>query len=179
MLKYFFFLFLLTTVSCNSELVDLNVIGSRNIFPVGIAENINLVYTDSAQVKAILRSPLNKDFTNLKFPFSEFPNGVEITFYDSEKNETLVSSNYAIIYNKTNIVDMVGNVEIKLSDGSVLKTSQLYWDPEQEWLFSENNFTFKSSDYDIKANRLDANRQFTIFNTGLLDGNLTVEENEN
>ena len=74
---------------------------------------------------------------------------------------------------------MVGNVEIKLSDGSVLKTSQLYWDPEQEWLFSENNFTFKSSDYDIKAKRLDANRQFTIFNTGLLDGNLTVEENEN
>ena len=139
-----------------------------------------VVYANtSAEVKAILRSPLNKDFTNLKFPFSEFPNGVEITFYDTEKNETLVSSNYAIIYNKTNIVDMVGNVEIKLSDGSVLKTSQLYWDPEQEWLFSENNFTFKSSDYDIKANRLDANRQFTIFNTGLLDGNLTVEENEN
>lgn len=177
--QIFFFFFLLTTISCNNELIDLNDIGSRNIFPAGIAENINLVYTDSAQVKAILRSPLNKDFTNLKFPFSEFPNGVEITFYDTEKNETLVSSNYAIIYNKTNIVDMVGNVEIKLSDGSVLKTSQLYWDPEQEWLFSENNFTFKSSDYDIKANRLDANRQFTIFNTGLLDGNLTVEENEN
>ena len=92
MLKYFFFFFLLTTISCNNELIDLNDIGSRNIFPVGIAENINLVYTDSAEVKAILRSPLNKDFTNLKFPYSEFPNGVEITFYDTEKNETLVSS---------------------------------------------------------------------------------------
>ena len=105
--------------------------------------------------------------------------GVKITFFDANKNETFVSSNYAVTYNKTNIVDLIGNVLIELSDGSVLKTSQLFWDPEQEWLFTEQNFTFKNDDYDIKAKRLDANRQFTIFNTGKLDGNLTVEENEN
>ena len=166
-------------LSCNNDFVEIKEINNINDLPVGIAENINLVYTDSARVKAILKSPLNKDFTNLKFPYSEFPNGVKITFFDANKNETFVSSNYAITYNKTNIVDLIGDVLIELSDGSVLKTSQLFWDPEQEWLFTEQNFTFKNDDYDIKANRLDANRQFTIFNTGKLDGNLTVEENEN
>ena len=171
--------FTLFIVSCNNDFFDIKEINKTNDLPVGIAENINLVYTDSAKVKAILKSPLNKDFTNLKFPFSEFPNGVKITFFDANKNETFVSSNYAITYNKTNIVDLIGDVLIELSDGSVLKTSQLFWDPEQEWLFTEQNFTFKNDDYDIKANRLDANRQFTIFNTGKLDGNLTVEENEN
>ena len=166
-------------LSCNNDFVEIKEINNINDLPVGIAENINLVYTDSARVKAILESPLNKDFTNLKFPFSEFPKGVKITFFDANKNETFVTSNYAVTYNKTNIVDLIGNVLIELSDGSVLKTSQLFWDPEQEWLFTEQNFTFKNDDYDIKANRLDANRQFTIFNTGKLDGNLTVEENEN
>ena len=166
-------------LSCNNDFLEIKEINNINDLPVGIAENINLVYTDSARVKAILKSPLNKDFTNLKFPYSEFPNGVKITFFDANKNETFVTSNYAVTYNKTNIVDLVGNVLIELSDGSVLKTSQLFWDPEQEWLFTEQNFTFKNDDYDIKANRLDANRQFTIFNTGKLDGNLTVEENEN
>ena len=166
-------------LSCNNDFVEIKEINNINDLPVGIAENINLVYTDSARVKAILKSPLNKDFTNLKFPYSEFPNGIKITFFDANKNETFVTSNYAVTYNKTNIVDLVGNVLIELSDGSVLKTSQLFWDPEQEWLFTEQNFTFKNDDYDIKANRLDANRQFTIFNTGKLDGNLTVEENEN
>ena len=166
-------------LSCNNDFVEIKEINNINDLPVGIAKNINLVYTDSAKVKAILKSPLNKDFTNLKFPYSEFPNGVKITFFDANKNETFVTSNYAVTYNKTNIVDLVGNVLIELSDGSVLKTSQLFWDPEQEWLFTEQNFTFKNDDYDIKANRLDANRQFTIFNTGKLDGNLTVEENEN
>ena len=70
----------------------------------------------------------------------------------------------------------MGNVIITTSDGSVLKTPQLFWDPEQEWLFSEKKFSFLNEDYDIVAKRLDANRSFTIFNTGELDGTVAVEE---
>ena len=88
-----------------------------------------------------------------------------------------VTSDYAIMYNKTNIVDMKGNVIINNYDGSELKTSQLFWDPEQEWLVTEEKFTFKNIDYDIAATRLDANRSFTIFNTGKLDGKVLVEDN--
>ena len=100
-------------------------------------------------------------------------------FFDKKNQETIVTANYAITYNKTHIVDLIGNVIINTYDGSVLKTSQLYWDPEQEWLFTEKKFTFKSIDYDIVATRLDANRSFTIFNTGELDGQVVVEDNEN
>ena len=122
---------------------------------------------------------LNKDYTNQKFPYSEFPNGIKITFFDKDKNVTIVTSNYAITYTRTNIVDLVGDVVINNHDGSVLKTSQLYWDPQQEWLFSEKKFSFKNEDYDIIGKRLDANRSFTIFNTGQLDGKVMVEESEN
>ena len=38
---------------------------------------------------------------------------------------------------------MKGNVIINNYDGSELKTSQLFWDPDQEWLFTEKKFTFK------------------------------------
>ena len=53
----------------------------------------------------------------------------------------------------------------------------MFWDPEQEWLFTEEKFTFKNIDYDIVATRLDANRSFTIFNTGELDGKVLVDDN--
>ena len=101
---------------------------------------------------------------------------IKISFFDDENNETIVTSQYAIMYNKTNIVDMKGNVIINNYDGSELKTSQLYWDPEQEWLFTEEKFTFINVDYDIVATRLDANRSFTIFNTGKLDGKVLVDD---
>jgi len=173
-LRIFIFIFLL---SCEDNFQEIQNINSKNILPIGITENLKLIYTDSAKVKAILYSDLNKDFTNQSFPYSEFPEGVKITFYDNDLNETIVTSDYAITYNKTNIVNLIGNVVINNFDGSVLKTKQLYWDPEQEWLFTEEKFSFKNIDYDIVASRLDANRSFTIFNTGKLDGKVLVEDN--
>jgi len=173
-LRFFIFIFLL---SCEDNFQEIQNINSKNISPIGITENLKLIYTDSAKVKAILYSNLNKDFTNQSFPYSEFPDGVKITLYDNDLNETIVTSDYAITYNKTNIVNLIGNVVINNFDGSELKTKQLYWDPEQEWLFTEEKFSFKNIDYDIVASRLDANRSFTIFNTGKLDGKVLVEDN--
>jgi LPS export ABC transporter protein LptC len=173
-LRIFIFIFLL---SCEDNFQEIQNINSKNILPIGITENLKLIYTDSAKVKAILYSDLNKDFTNQNFPYSEFPEGLKITFYDNDLNETIVTSDYAITYNKTNIVNLIGNVVINNFDGSELKTKQLYWDPEQEWLFTEEKFSFKNIDYDIVASRLDANRSFTIFNTGKLDGKVLVEDN--
>ena len=170
-------IFFLCFISCEDNFQEIQNINSKNTLPVGITENLKLIYTDSAKVKAILYSSLNKDFTNKIFPYSEFPNGIKITFFDKDNNETNVTSDYAIMYNKTNIVDMKGNVIINNYDGSELKTSQLFWDPDQEWLFTEKKFTFKNIDYDIAATRLDANRSFTIFNTGKLDGKVLVEDN--
>ena len=171
------FLVFILLFSCEDNFQEIQKINSKNLFPLGITENLKLIYTDSAKVKAILYSSLNKDFTNKTFPYSEFPNGIKISFFDKENNETIVTSNYAIMYNKTNIVDMRGNVIINNYDGSELKTDQLFWDPEQEWLFTEEKFTFKNIDYDIVATRLDANRSFTIFNTGELDGKVLVDDN--
>lgn len=171
------FLIFILLFSCEDNFQEIQKINSKNLLPLGITENLKLIYTDSAKVKAILYSSLNKDFTNKTFPYSEFPNGIKISFFDKENNETIVTSNYAIMYNKTNIVDMRGNVIINNYDGSELKTDQLFWDPEQEWLFTEEKFTFKNIDYDIVATRLDANRSFTIFNTGELDGKVLVDDN--
>ena len=171
------FLIFILLFSCEDNFQEIKKINSKSLLPIGITENLKLIYTDSAKVKAILYSSLNKDFTNKTFPYSEFPNGIKISFFDKENNETIVTSNYAIMYNKTNIVDMRGNVIINNYDGSELKTDQLFWDPEQEWLFTEEKFTFKNIDYDIVATRLDANRSFTIFNTGELDGKVLVDDN--
>ena len=170
---------LLFLFSCEDNFQEIKKINNYVNFPAGITEEIKLIYSDSAKIKAILTSPLNKDYTNQQFPYSEFPNGIKITFFDKDKNVTIVTSNYAITYSRTNIVDLVGDVVINNYDGSVLKTSQLYWDPQLEWLFTEKKFSFKNADYDIIGKRLDANRSFTIFNTGQLDGKVMVEESEN
>jgi len=52
----------------------------------------------------------------------------------------------------------------------------LFWDIEREWLFTEKYFTFKDSSYDFQAYRLDANKEFTKFQTGELVGKIIVND---
>ena len=97
------FLVFILLFSCEDNFQEIQKINSKILLPLGNTENLKLIYTDSAKVKAILYSSLNKDFTNKTFPYSEFPNGIKISFFDKENNETIVNSNIFIKKNDHNI----------------------------------------------------------------------------
>ena len=162
--------------SCDDGSSTLKQINQFNENPVGIAYDIHMTYTDSAEVKAILTAPLNLDYTHLSFKYSEFPEGLKIIFYNDNNEENTVVADYGILYNQTKIVDLQGNVVLLSNDGSRLETSQMYWDSEKEWLFTEQPFTFKNINYDMAAIRLDTNKEFSKFQTGNLTGTMLVKE---
>ena len=162
--------------SCDDGTSTLKQINQFNENPVGIAYDIHMTYTDSAEVKAILTAPLNLDYTHLSFKYSEFPEGLKIIFYNDNNEENTVVADYGILYNQTKIVDLQGNVVLLSNDGSRLETSQMYWDSEKEWLFTEQPFTFKNINYDMAATRLDTNKEFSKFQTGNLTGTMLVKE---
>ena len=174
----FIFLFLsIYFISCSNNYDEVKNINKVELVPAGLTKDFVLEYTDSAVLKATLKSPLNIDFTNQSFPYSEFPNGLEIEFYDEIEGTTTVSSDYGIVYYQTRIVSLEGDVTIKSPDSSFVKSEQIYWDPEQEWLFSEKKVLFSSDDYTIRAKRLDADRSFKLLKTGKLDGSFLFTEN--
>ena len=162
--------------SCDDGSSILKQINQFNENPVGIAYDIRMTYTDSAKVKAILTAPINLDYTHLSFMYSEFPEGLKIIFYNDDNEENTVVADYGILYNQTRIVDLQGNVVLLSNDGSRLETSQMYWDSEKEWLFTEQPFTLKSENEDMAATRLDTNKEFSKFQTGKLTGTILVEE---
>jgi len=162
--------------SCDDGSSILKQINQFNENPVGIAYDIRMTYTDSAKVKAILTAPINLDYTHLSFMYSKFPEGLKIIFYNDDNEENTVVADYGILYNQTRIVDLQGNVVLLSNDGSRLETSQMYWDSEKEWLFTEQPFTFKSENEDMAATRLDTNKEFSKFQTGKLTGTILVEE---
>jgi LPS export ABC transporter protein LptC len=169
-------IFTLLICSCKDNFDKIKRISQLDALPIGEADTIRVVYTDSAKTVAILTASKNIDFTNQPFPFSEFPEGVQVVFFDENDSKTFVKANYAILYSKTDVVDLRGDVQITTPEGADLKTSQLYWDINRRWIFTHENFTFKNEDYDIAANTLDADRSFNKIITGPLTGNVLVEE---
>ena len=161
---------------CTDNLSALKEINRFDQSPIGITENLYLIYSDSAFVEAILEAEKNIDFTNQKFPYSEFPEGLKVTFLDELMNENIVLADFGTLYNGTSIIDLVGNVSLTSSDGSVLTTEQLYWDANNDWIFTEKEFRFVGPEYNVLANRLDTNKEFTKFQTGKLTGTVAVKD---
>jgi len=162
--------------SCDNGRKEALVQDPLNQEPLAIAYDIRMVYTDSLKVKAILTAPVHHDYTNLSLQYSEFPEGVKVVFLDENNQENTVVADRGILYNATSIIDLQGNVLLEASDGSLLKTPQLYWDADAEWIFTEKAFTFSNQDYDVAATRLDTNKEFTKFSTGKLTGTVAVQE---
>ena len=163
-------------ICCEDNTTALKEINSDRQDPIGTALNIRMVYTDSIKVQAILTAPKHIDYTNLEFRYAEFPEGLKVIFFDDQGNENEVLADYGILYNDTKLIDLQGNVQLKSHEGSVLTTQQLFWDAENEWLFTEQPFKFKDKDYDFDAIRLDTNKDFTKFQTGNLIGTVAVSE---
>jgi LPS export ABC transporter protein LptC len=163
-------------VSCEDNTATLQELNRDRQDPIGTAKNIRMVYTDSTKIQAILTAPKHIDYTNLDFRYAEFPEGLKVIFFDNQGNESEVLADYGILYSDSRLIDLKGNVQLISHEGSKLTTQQLFWDAENEWLFTEQPFSFQDKDYNFDAVRLDTNKDFTKFQTGNLIGTIAVSE---
>lgn len=142
---------------------------------------VNLVYTDSGKVAAKLRGARMLDFTNLDFPFREFPDGVEVDFYDDQDRLNTVVADYGIIYDDTDLVDLRGNIKIVTGDSTVLLADQLYWDQNKNrnWVFTDSKYTIQMNNGTINEGQgFDSDDKFNNFISRSNIGIHRVEEKE-
>ena len=78
--------FLILILSCDFSKDEISNELKFKSDPLGIASNIRMIYTDSTKIKAILNAPVHIDYTNLSLKYSEFPEGLKVTFYDDFQN---------------------------------------------------------------------------------------------
>jgi LPS export ABC transporter protein LptC len=163
--------------SCEGNLKKVRALEMSGENPQAIGKGLNLKYTDSGRVVATLKSPRMLDFTNMEFPYREFPNGVEVEFFDEKRNKNTVTANYAIIYDKTGLIDLKGNVVLVTSDSTKLKADQLYWEQELGWVFTDNTNEIRFANGGLnKGEGFDSDLNFTNFRSRSNVGIQIIEE---
>jgi len=155
----------LNLIGCDNDMKDIQNLNAVKLYPAGETENINVKYTDSAKIKAILVSKKMLDYSNAKYPFNYFPNKVHVTVFDEHKKKHYIEADKATTYNKTNIIDLKGNVKITTSDGKIMQTQQLYYDQKHNWFFTEAYFkiTDPNKSY-FEGIGIDFDNKFNIIN---------------
>ena len=161
---------------CESNFKEVQKINFSEFVPSGEAEGINLKYTDSGLITAILVSPKMKEYASVDFPFTDFPKGVDVTLYDKNKKRTVILADYATSYKLTNVIDLKGNVKITSQDGQILETDQLYFDQKNEWFYTEKSFKFTDPKGVSNGQGIDFSKDFKIINSQRIAGAIDSEE---
>lgn len=176
--------------SCGDSYERVGKEAKELVYPQGVAEDFTLTYTESANkvgsedkepthLVAVLTSPKSDDYDNLTFPYRTFPNGLRVEFFDEKNNKSTLQADYGIIYSLTNLIDLQGNVVIESSDGKKLETTQLYWDRNNDWIFTQAKFTFTNPEDGtvMDGEGMDFNRDLSIFKAAKTFGLIAIKEN--
>lgn len=162
--------------SCKNNFKEVNKIGISENEPIGVAEHINLKYTDSGKVVANLISPKMYDYSNRSFSYNEFTDGVTLHLIDDKNKRNTIISDYAIVYDKTNLIDLRGNVIVSTPTKDTLFAEQLFYDQKNEWLFTNLPVKFKSTDYTTHGNGFDSDKEFKKAQVLEINGIFSVKE---
>ncbi|KFF16254.1 LPS export ABC transporter periplasmic protein LptC [Flavobacterium hydatis] len=163
-------------LGCESNFKDVQRSNFTEFVPASDADNVNIKYTDSGLISGILISPKMLDYSNVSFPFTDFPKGIDVTLYDKKRKRTYVTSNYAISYKQTSIIDLQGKVKITTDDGQMLETEQLYFDQKNEWFYTERKFKFTDVKGVSYGQGIDFSKDFKIINSQRINGEIQTEE---
>lgn len=166
--------------SCKNDFNEVQKIGVLQNQPIGEAENIDLKYTEveedtTVRLLANLLSPKMLDYSNRGFAFSEFPDGIVLKIFDDDNNKTTITSDYAIYYTETNIIDLRGDVIIATHNSDSLFTDQLYYNEKLEWVFTNKSFVFKGITTETYGYGFDSDKTFKNYQMHEMGGDFKLD----
>jgi len=175
----FFFLSLMILFACENDINTITSLSTVDSLPAEMARNIQVIYSDSGRIQAMLESPLMKRFEQ-KDPYYEFPEGFRIIFYDSVKNpETEITAKYGIRNDKTKIMEAQNNVVVKsLIKNEQLDTEKLIWDEVKKQIYSDVFVKITRPDRVIYGDGLTSDQDFNNYTIKNLKGEFQVNPDE-
>lgn len=169
----------ITFVSCSSgDLKKAKEISLKEEIQVETTTGAEIIYSDSAKVKAKLKAPVLLHF-KAKNPYYEMPKGIDVTFYDEDlKVTSTVTSDYAIRKENEKSVELRKNVVATNAEGRTFKSEELIWDENTKKFHSSKLVTIETDQATISGTSFWALEDFSYyeikqgsgpiqFNTGL------------
>jgi LPS export ABC transporter protein LptC len=160
---------------CENDLRDVEQISAKKMsVPVDRSIGVEIIYSDSAIVKAKLITPELLNFKTEK-PYIEMKKGVTVIFYDRNQQETSrVRSDYAIRRERENIVELKKNVVVTNIKGETFKSDELIWDETKKRFYSNRLVSITSRDNVLYGTSFWANEDFSYYEIVQSTGDLRL-----
>ncbi|MDA9554693.1 LPS export ABC transporter periplasmic protein LptC [Pelobium sp.] len=164
-IAYIFSVILVVSIftACENDLSKVKAIELKQKGEVEITKEAEIIYSDSAKVKAKLKTPIlyNHKTTN---PYYEMPKGIEVIFFDNNLKQTSkVTSDYAIRKENQKIVELHKNVVAVNAEGKTFKSDELIWDENLKRFYSNKVVTITTDKAVISGTSFWATEDFSYY----------------
>ena len=169
-------------LSCANDMDTINKFIDAETEPDLVADNVTMLYTDSARLRMKFIAPLVKQFNSAKEQRREFPKGLHVWLYEKTGEiEAEVTANWAKHDIEKDLWEARSNVVVINSEGQKLETEQLFWDPQKGTVYSEKYTKITQKNGTVATgDTFTAKQDFSEYK--LSKGRATIilnEENEN
>jgi LPS export ABC transporter protein LptC len=145
--------------------------------PVSSTKNVEMLYTDSARLRAKVKAPRRDTYLGEKERI-EFTEGVEVKFYDEDGSESgELKAKYAINNTKTEQMIARNNVQlVNKLEGKRLETEELIWDQKTGRIYSDKFSKITSKQEVIYGDGFESNQDFSQYRILKIRGIVNMEE---
>lgn len=150
----------------------------RDSLTVEVAEQVEIIYTDSAVLRAKIKAPLMKRFPDKENPKLEMPEGVNATFYnDINEVTSRLTAKYAIHNEKEDIIEIRDSVIVVNKNDEEIRTDELIWDKKNRRVTSDKPVRVRIRDEKIiKAEGFESDEDFLNYKFTKVTGIVYLDE---
>lgn len=163
--------------ACENDMEKVKVISGKRAMPAETGKDVEILYSDSAKLKArLLATELNR-FVQ-KPPYIEMPKGIKLYFYDSnQKVNSTLTAQYAKVlqFPDNNIMEARRKVVVVNEKNEKLETEHLIWNQKEETIVSNAYVTITTKDEIIMGDGLESNQSFTKYKIKKMKGTINLK----
>lgn len=150
--------------ACENDMSKVKQIELKQKEEIEITKGAEIIYSDSARVKAKLTTPILYNHKTAKNPFYEMPKGIVVIFYDENLKQTSkVTSEYAIRKENEKIIELKKNVVATNAEGKTFKSEELIWDENLKRFYSNRVVTITTDKATISGTSFWATEDFSYY----------------
>ena len=132
---------------CENDLKDIQKISAAEVNkPIEKYTDVDVIYSDSAKVKAHMTAPLMINY-KVKKPYTEMPKGVKVIFYDNDLQEkTTIKADMGVYHEQEKLIELHKNVVGTNAKGDTFSSDELIWDQATKQIHSNQLVHVKMAD---------------------------------
>lgn len=167
----------LLLVSCKNDMAEIEAMSDQFSTQVEAAHNVEILYSDSAQVRVRVTGPTMLYHLDRAEPQQEFPDGVNVDFFDADG---AITSQLTALYglrleNKAEVV-VRDSVVWKSVEGDTLETEELFWDERRGKIYSKKFVVITRPDEVIYGHGFEADQDFSYSRINAIEGRIKVDQ---